>query len=291
MRPLIATHCGAGSRRELDGLARKAGEAGRRVLSRGGSALDAVLAATVVLENDPRTNAGTGSRMRLDGTIQMDAAVMDSDRRAGAVAAISNVRNPILVARKVLETPHVLLAGPWATRFARAAGVPFYDPSTDDARQRLAETRAAMARGKLPEWAAAWRRHEATDTVGAVARDREGRYAAGNSTGGVTYMLPGRVGDSPIVGAGLYAGPAGAVTATGVGEEIIRLALCKHVYDRLEPRGAQRACEEGLALFPRTVPMGILAVDGDRVGEASNRDMAWWASGRRGRPGTVRRNG
>lgn len=291
MRPLIATHCGAGSRRELAGLARKAGEAGGKVLSRGGSALDAALAAIVVLEDDPRTNAGTGSRMRLDGTIQMDAAVMDSDRRAGAVAAIANVRNPILVARKVLETPHILLAGHWATRFARASGFPFYDPATDAARRKLSETREAIARGELPEWASAWKAHEATDTVGAVARDRAGRYAAGNSTGGVSYMLPGRVGDSPIVGAGLYAGPSGAVTATGVGEEIIRLTLCKHVHDLLEAKGAQGACEEGLGLFPRAVPTGILAVGADGVGEASNRNMAWWATGRRGRRGTVRPNG
>ncbi len=130
--------------------------------------------------------------------------------------------------------------------------------------------------GKAPDGARRWLSFD-HDTVGAVARDRDGRFAAANSTGGVSLMLPGRVGDSPIVGAGLYAGPNGAVATTGVGEEIIRRALSKHVYDRLD-RGANRACESGLRLFPKSVPIGIIAVDRRGAAEAANRNMAWWRS-------------
>ena len=274
MRPLLLTHCGAGSTRDVQDAADAALAAGLKVLRSGGTALRAVEEAVVILEDDPRTNAGTGSRMRIDGTIQMDAAIMDSRLRAGAVAAISDVKNPIHVARRVMDTPHVLLAGAWATAFARKQGFPPYDPATDESRARYRIAIRDLSEGKVPGWARKWRSY-ASDTVGAVARDTRGRYAAANSTGGVSYMLPGRVGDSPIVGAGLYAGPAGAIAATGVGEEVLRHVLCKFVYDRLAAVGAQRACAAGLRLYPNSVPMGIIAVAGDGPGEAANRDMAW----------------
>lgn len=282
MRPILVTHCGAGSRRDEQEVADAALAAGMSVLRRGGSALDAVEASVVVLEDDPRTNAGTGSRMRIDGSIQMDAALMDSRGRAGAVAAIERVRNPIRVARKVMDTPHILLAGEGAIRFARLAGFPEYDPATVDAREQWGVAVAEVRRGKVAGFPRAWLA-SGGDTVGAVARDARGRYAAGSSTGGVAYMLPGRVGDSPIFGAGLWAGPAGAVTATGVGEEIWRRLLSKTVYDRIEGVGARRACAEGLAAFPRKgaagfrgpVPIGVIAVDARGAAEACNRDMAW----------------
>jgi len=270
VKSLLVTHCGAGSTPAIQDAADAALAAGMRILSRGGSALDAVEAAVVVLEDDPRTNAGTGSRMRIDGSIQMDAAIMDSRRRAGAVAAISDVKNPIRVARRVMRTPHLILAGEWATGLARREGFPAYNPATEKSRERFEESVRKIRTGKAP----AWRRWlSVSDTVGAVARDVAGRYAAGSSTGGVALMLPGRVGDSPIVGAGLYAGPAGAVTATGIGEEILRLVLCKTVYDRLG-RGARRACDEGLALYPRRVPIGIIAAGRTGPGIACNRNMA-----------------
>ncbi|MBI4416562.1 MAG: isoaspartyl peptidase/L-asparaginase [Euryarchaeota archaeon] len=278
MRPIVVTHCGVGSIAEVQDVAGRSGRAGMQQLRRGGSALDAAIAAVVVLEDDPRTNAGTGSRMRLDGSIQMDAAVMDSRRRVGAVAAISNVKNPILVARKVMDTPHLLLTGEWATRFARRHGFPFYDPATDRARERWHNTLTELAKKKLPAWAKAWRTYSGSDTVGAVARDGKGRFVAANSTGGVSYMLPGRVGDSPIVGAGLYAGPMGAVAATGVGEEIVRLVLCKFVYDQIEDLGVRGACDAGLKLFPKSVPIGLIAVAKDGAAEADNREMAWWTT-------------
>jgi L-asparaginase/beta-aspartyl-peptidase (threonine type) len=216
--------------------------------------------------------------MRIDGSIQMDAAVMASDGRAGAVAAISNVRNPILVARRVMDTPHLMLAGSWAVTFARSLGFLFHDPATEKAREQHEEMVRSFARKTSPAWVRAWRPPESTDTVGAVARDAKGRFAAGSSTGGVSFMLPGRVGDSPIVGAGLFAGPDGAVTATGTGEEIWRVLLCKFVYDRIAGEGVARACDVGLRLFPKSVPVGIIAVGRDGAAHVCNRDMAWWTN-------------
>src|SRR5688572_10052023 len=142
MRPLLVTHCGAGSDPSVRDAAEAAGARGMSVLRRGGRALDAVLEAIVVLEDDPRLNAGTGSRMRIDGRIQMDAALMDSSLEAGGVAAIEEVRNPIRVARDVFDTPHILLVGPDVTAFARSKGHERYDPATPESRQRLADSLA-----------------------------------------------------------------------------------------------------------------------------------------------------
>jgi len=259
-----------------------AGARGMALLNRGRTALDAVVEAIVILEDDPRLNAGTGSRMRVDGRIQMDAALMDSDLEAGAVAAIEAVRNPIRVARDVFDTPHVLLMGPDAVAFARSKGHDPYDPATPESRRRLEESLEAIRNGRLPRYARKWKRVELRDTVGAVARDRRGRFAAGSSTGGTAFMLPGRVGDSPLVGAGLYAGPKGAVSVTGIGEEIMKRVLSKFVYDRVAAGlTPQHAADRGLALFPKDVPIGVIALDRRGWGEACNRSMAWFVSGRR----------
>ena len=252
------------------------------VLHRGSRALDAVLEAIVVLEDDPRLNAGTGSRMRIDGRIQMDAALMDSDLEAGSVAGIEGVRNPIRVARHVFDSPHILLVGADATAFARSKGHAPYDPATPESRRRLEESLAKIRKGRLPKYARRWKAWDLHDTVGAVARDRRGRFAAGSSTGGTAFMLPGRVGDSPIIGAGLYAGPQGAVTVTGIGEEIIRRTLSKFVYDRIaEGASPQAAAARGLALFRHDVPIGIIAVGPRGWGSASNRSMPFFASSSR----------
>ncbi len=252
------------------------------VLKRGGHALDAVVESIAVLEDDPRLNAGTGSRMRVDGRIQMDAALMNWDLEAGGVAAIEEVRNPIRVARDVLETPHILLVGMDATEFARSKGHAHFDPATPESRRRLEESLAQIRRGHLPRYARKWKAIDLHDTVGAIARDRWGRFAAGSSTGGTAFMLPGRVGDSPIVGAGLYAGPRGAASVTGVGEEIIKRVLSKFVYDQIA-RGTspQTAADRGLALFPTDVPIGTIALSVRGWGEACNRDMAFFASTQR----------
>ena len=282
MEPLLLTHCGAGSDRSVQDAAEAAGRAGLAVLRRGGRALDAVVAAVTLLEDDPRLNAGTGSRMRTDGRIQMDAALMDSKFEAGAVAAIERVRHPILVARDVLQTPHVLLAGPDALAFARAHGHADYDPATPEARRKLEDSLRRIREGRVPRYYRNFANVDLHGTVGAVARDRRGRFAAGVSTGGTSFMLPGRVGDSPILGAGIYAGPAGAVCATGIGEEIMKQVLSKRVYDELAVgRSPQKAAERGTALFPRGVSVGVIVVGRRGWGEACDRDMAFYASASR----------
>ncbi len=273
---VFLAHCGAGSSEEVADAARKAVARGLDVLRGGGSALDAVVEAVVILEDDPRLNAGTGSRLNLDGRAEMDASLMDSEFGCGAVAAIIAVKNPILVARKVLDSPHILLCGEGAVRFARKAGFAEFSSVTSRSIEALEEVKKRLKKGDVPSWALRWKRYMGGDTVGAVARDDHGRVAAANSTGGVSIKLPGRVGDTPLIGCGIYAGPKGAVTATGVGEEIIRRVLCKAVYDQITSGAeAQEACEEGLTLFPADVPVGLIAVDGKGWGAACNTDMAW----------------
>jgi L-asparaginase / beta-aspartyl-peptidase len=294
LRAAVVTHGGVGGPREHSDACEKACEAGLAALREGGTALEAAIRATVILEDDPRLNAGTGSNFRLDGhTIEMDAAVMDAAQRFGAVAAIQRVKNPVRVAEMVLRTPHLLLAGDGATAFARAQGVPDYDPVSERARKRYEQVRAYFAKGggdDHPAWKGVdptryWNfenRLEKTlralvgpsDTVGAVVRDGHGGYAAALSTGGTSIMLRGRVGDTPIIGAGLFAGPHGAVAATGDGEEIMRRVLAKHVYDLLAGgMPAQKAAEEGVALFPNQFAVGIIALGATSDGIADNRTM------------------
>jgi isoaspartyl peptidase/L-asparaginase-like protein (Ntn-hydrolase superfamily) len=303
VRYAILTHGGAASPHHFsDGCAAAAGKA-RAVLEAGGDALAAALAATVALEDDPRFNAGTGSNLRLDGqTIEMDASAMSSDGRFGAVACIQAVKNPVLVAARVMETPHLLLVGDGATAFARRLGFPEYDPTTEGARKKYARAVAELAGkgdGDYAVDAAPWRRMdlaaywnfagdpppvarlasggdgEGCDTVGAVVRDSHGRFAATASTGGTLYMLRGRVGDSPLMGAGVYAGPHGAVAATGVGEEIARRFLAKTVYDWLaDDVPPARAAQRAIAMFPDVIDAGLLVAGRDGQAVAANRNMA-----------------
>src|SRR5262245_30602453 len=232
-RPLVAVHGGAGalSRRrspDEEAEARRAlGEALAAGLAklRGGSALDAVVEAVAVLEDHPLFNAGRGSALSARGKVEMDAAVMDgATRGAGGVTCVRTVRNPVRLARLVLErTPHVLLAGPGAEAFARAQGFKrmardwFVVPAQRKALRRArrkARREAASGHG----------------TVGAVARDAEGHLAAATSTGGVVRKLAGRVGDTPVAGAGTWADDATcAVSATGPGEAFLRSAFAHEV--------------------------------------------------------------
>jgi L-asparaginase / beta-aspartyl-peptidase len=240
----LAIHGGAGTlkRGEMSaerealyraGLAR-ALAAGRDVLALGGSALDAVTRAVCALEDDPLFNAGRGAVFTRAGSQEMDAAVMDGrDRRAGAVAGIFGPKNPILAARAVMErSPHVLLIGDSAMVFCREAGLAFADRDyffTEARWQTLVETLEQERAGRLD--ADESRRH---GTVGAVARDRAGNLAAATSTGGMTGKLPGRVGDSPIIGAGTFAANATcAVSATGHGEFFIRYAAAHEITARM----------------------------------------------------------
>lgn len=291
MKYAILTHGGAASPHAYSDGCVKAAESARSVLERGGGALEAALAATVMLEDDPRFNAGTGSNLRFDGrTIEMDASIMTSDARFGAVACIQRVKNPVLVAAKVMATPHLLLVGDGATQFARAHGFADYDPMTEKAldkhRRAMDELRgqgdgdyaADADPWKTLDWRKLWNfgtEPPFKDTVGAVVRDGQGRFAATASTGGTVYMLKGRVGDSPLMGCGVYAGPAGAVAATGVGEEIVRRFLSKTVYDWLEEGiPAARAAQRGIAKFPEIVDVGLLVASRDGQAIASNRNMA-----------------
>jgi isoaspartyl peptidase/L-asparaginase-like protein (Ntn-hydrolase superfamily) len=215
--------------------------AGHAVLADGGAALDAVEAAVVVLEDDPEFNAGRGAALTEYGRVELDASMMDgTTRAAGAVAAVRGVRNPIRAARAVLaEGRHVLLVGPPAIEFAATAGLAFESETwfvTERERLALVALKEGDATG-------------ARGTVGTVARDAEGRLAAATSTGGVAGQRLGRVGDSPLIGAGTWADDATvAVSCTGHGESIIRSALAHEVDALLRHRGCglQEACARAI---------------------------------------------
>lgn len=275
---VIVTHVGAGSTQKVDDLAEAAGRVGFDLLKKGGDALDAVVEATAFMEDDERTNAGIGSRLRLSGKIQMDASLMDSDMNCGCVAMIEDVRNPIRVARHVMDTPHIVLGGEGATSFARSRGFEHFDPRTERTVQILEKVKKKIRDKDVPAWASKWKDYEFKDTVGAVAMDSNGRFATGNSTGGTSYMMEGRIGDTPVIGAGLYAAEKGAVTATGIGEEIVRRVMSKWVYDRIdEGQSPQKACDDSLIFFEDEMPTGMLAVSKAGYGVSRNTDMAWWA--------------
>lgn len=230
--PSIIVHGGAGAdsgegRAELRDGIRAAVIAGWRVLAAGGRALDAVEQAVRALEDHPRFNAGRGSVLNAAGAVEMDASIMEGDRlECGAVAGVSRVANPVTLARRILDDGrHVLLAGEGAHEFARAVGVPLCDPAslvTDRQRARLA--------ARLSPVAAAGSR----GTVGAAAIDRRGTVAAATSTGGLVGKLPGRVGDSALIGCGTCADSTiGGVSCTGDGEAIIRVTLGRRALDCL----------------------------------------------------------
>jgi len=221
--------------------------AGLAVLAGGGPALDAVVAAVSVMEDAEEWNAGRGSALTAAGTVEMDAAVADGRTgRIGAVACVTGVRHPVGAARAVLDDDrHVLLAGRGAEAFARAAGLRF---EPDD--WFITESRRRdLARCLPPATPARPAADGSPGTVGAVARDAAGRLAAATSTGGRTGQLPGRVGDSPIPGAGTWADDVCAVSATGVGEAFLRAAFAHEVDARMRLAGADldTACREALA--------------------------------------------
>jgi L-asparaginase / beta-aspartyl-peptidase len=277
----LAVHGGAGTLRrglmdEARGALYHAGLrasliAGRDLLAAGGSALDAVTAAVIALEDDPLFNAGRGASFTSAGTLEMDAAVMDGrERHAGAVAGICGPKNPVLAARAVMEhTPHVLLAGDAAVAFCRSQGLAFgereyfYTESRWQALQHILGRRRRGLPDTDPEEDDALRH----GTVGAVACDRDGNLAAATSTGGIAGKLPGRIGDSPIIGAGTYADNAScAVSATGHGEIFMRFGAAFEIAARMRHRGqpldtAAREVVEALAVSGGSG--GLVAVDRD----------------------------
>jgi beta-aspartyl-peptidase (threonine type) len=216
-------------------------DAGYGVLDKGGSSLDAVVAAVRILEDSPLFNAGKGAVFNHAGINELDAAIMDgATQKAGAVAGVRHVRNPIELARMVMErTPHVLLAGEGAEEFALEQGMPLVPGSyffTERRWQQLEDAQKAERTAALDEDIGYF------GTVGAVARDRDGNLAAATSTGGMTDKRWGRIGDSPIIGAGTYADNATcAVSATGSGEYFIRAVVAHEICARVRLSGVSAA--------------------------------------------------
>lgn len=276
MEPAIIVHGGVGQPvKHSDGTA-KAARAGMEILTGGGSALDAVIKAVVMLEDDPRFNAGTGSRLRIDGSIEMDAIIADSRGHLGAVAAIKRVKNPVLVARKVADSPHKILTGEGATTFARRYGFGDYDPSTPENVEKLKGYKRKIDSGELPLWMGDWRPYKdlIKDTVGAVAVDRRGVFAAASSSGGTALMMPGRVGDCALFGCGQYVAKNCAIAVTGVGEAIIEKVLAYQIFAKMSTISPKEAADWGVALFPKDVPLGAITLSADGWGLSSNMPMA-----------------
>ncbi|WP_435203602.1 isoaspartyl peptidase/L-asparaginase family protein [Qipengyuania sp. 902] len=270
----IAIHGGAGTIRREDMTAERdaayraalqaALDAGSKVLAEGGSALDAIQAAILLMEDDPKFNAGRGAVYTWEGEHELDASIMDGrDRDAGAVAGVTGIRHPILLARKVMtDSPHVMLAGEGAEQFAAEQGLETMPPEWFDTDAR----REALERMKADKLSAL-----DVDikfgTVGAVALDQDGNMAAGTSTGGMTGKRWGRIGDAPIIGAGTYAdNRACAVSATGWGEFFIRVGVAKDICTRLMYRSQIRGgapFDEGVELTDAESQQEIDAVIAD----------------------------
>ncbi|ASI99118.1 isoaspartyl peptidase/L-asparaginase family protein [Thermococcus celer] len=285
--PAIVVHGGAGTIRKeeripkvIEGV-KEAVLAGWRELKKG-SALDAVEEAVKVLEDNPLFNAGTGSVLTLDGRVEMDAAIMRGKTlEAGAVAGIWGVKNPISVARKVMEkTDHVLLSGEGAVKFARLMGFEEYNPVTDERLKQWEELRKKLLeKGEVKHWK---KLNELIkeypevlrSTVGAVAFDGD-EIVAGTSTGGVFLKTFGRVGDTPIIGGGTYANEVAGASCTGLGEVAVKLALAKSATDFVRlGMDAGAASEAAISLATRYFgkdTMGIIMVDSrGNVGFARN---------------------
>ncbi len=257
MRPSLIVHGGAWDIPDDAVDACKSGclralHAGWDVLSSKGHALDAIQAAVMVLEDDPVFDAGLGSHLNLDGHVECDAIVMEAATlRAGAVAGLKRVKNPIHAARAVLEkSPHMMLIAEGAERFAKENGVSLCDP---DELISPAE-REAWLRCRADSHASAHHRGHEQGTVGAVAVDHEGRLFAATSTGGTCCKLPGRVGDSPLIGCGCYAdAEVGGVSCTGYGEAIMKIVMAKTAADFLRPAGSTpaRAAQAAMQLLSK----------------------------------------
>jgi beta-aspartyl-peptidase (threonine type) len=258
-KPAIIVHGGCGnvepsSIPERLKAVEQSAQAGWKTLLNGGSAVDAAEAAVLVLEDNPLFNAGVGSALNSDGRIETDAAIMDgSNLGTGAVAAVTGVRNPIHLARRVMEVgPAVLLVARGAEQFARSQGIP------------KCELERLVTQHRRQEW------EDAHGTVGASACDTFGKLAAATSTGGHFNKLPGRVGDSPIVGCGTYADARMAISCTGNGEQIMRMTLGRLAAFLYQDLGnAQAACDRALEQFEEMFDGEIGMILVDRLGQAA----------------------
>jgi L-asparaginase / beta-aspartyl-peptidase len=279
----LAIHGGAGTidrgkmtpdkEREYRAGLERALSTGYEILKRGGSSLDATEAAVRVLEDDLQFNAGRGSVFTSAGTNEMDASIMDGKTlRAGAVGSVQHIKNPISLARLVMEkSPHVMLDCAGAEAFAKANGIElvdqkyFFTQERWDALQKIKAAEKNRARGAGTSFLITDQdRH---GTVGAVARDKDGNLAAATSTGGTTNKMPGRIGDTPVIGAGTYANnQTCAVSCTGDGEYFIRAAVAHDVSALMEYRGMklQEAAETALESVKKLGGAGgLIAIDGN----------------------------
>ena len=255
----IICHGGAGTIDDKAAYAAGLTEAldeGYRLLRQSASALEAVVTAVKIMEDNPLYDAGTGSDLTIDGLVEMDASLMTQDGRFGGVAGIWGVKNPILVARKVMtDTDHLLLCGFGATEFAHKMGFEDHNVVTERAQIRLRrvvdhgskyfhkqnQQRFPSGLPPTPEAGADGVPESQTGTVGAVARDKHGNIAVATSSGGIVGRMRGRVGDSAVLGAGTYAGLSGAISCTGHGEEIMRRLLARDIVERMATMPASTA--------------------------------------------------
>jgi beta-aspartyl-peptidase (threonine type) len=297
-KPVIAVHGGAGtwepahSQPALKSV-KTAAQLGFEVLKVGGTAVDAVVEAVASMEDSGNFNAGAGSALNIEKRVEMEASVMDGGTlRAGAAALLSDVRNPVRLARVVMdETAHVLVVGRGAEQLARAFKLERRSPvdSVRAVKHYEAQMNALrQGKGELPKLAELIKAHPEVfqlETVGAVALDTDGNVAAATSTGGFPLKLAGRIGDSPLIGCGVYAdNQSGACSATGGGEVAIRLVVAKAVCDRIEDgRTPQDAAEETVALVKSRVSgvyndMGFIALDVQgSIGAAHSSPNLCWA--------------
>lgn len=297
LKPIVVVHGGAGvwslqnSQPALEGV-KRAAKTGFDILRNGGEALDSVTEAVAVMEEDGSFNAGYGSALNLEKRIEMEASIMDGKTlQAGAVGLLKDIKNPIRLARVVMEkTDHVFIVGEGAEKLANIFKLERRSPMTnarikqhDRQMRRLLDERA-----ELPKLVSLIEAHPAffrLETVGAVALDKDGNVAAATSTGGFPLKFPGRIGDSPLIGCGTYAdNQSGACSATGVGEIAIRLVLAKTVCNFMENvKAPQEAIEQALKLVNQRMAsiykdIGLIAVDiQGRIGAGHNSPNLCWA--------------
>ena len=250
--PSVICHGGAGHKQRDQPSVASACRAAQEILEAGGSALDAVLKAITMMEDDPNPNAGTGGRIREDGSVQLDAAIMTSDGRFGAVVCIEETKNPVLVAATILDLEINMLAGRGAREHADRVGF---------ARDNVQGSN----------------RPPANDTVGAVARDSSGLIVVASSTGGCIGRPSGRVGDTPLIGAGLWCDKNIGIAATGIGEAITLKVPCVRVADRFaQSQKLQDELDWGINMFDPSIEVGLIALSSEGPGLAStNTTMPW----------------
>lgn len=274
----VIVHGGAGDIPDAEAAAHRDGAAAAArvafdILRQGGSVLDAVEAAIVLMEDDPVFDAGIGSFLNRDGEVEMDASFMDGRTiNAGAVAGIKRVKNPIRLARRVLESEHTFLIGTGAEKFAEEKGIPLVENAELRTANQIALWQELLKNPPLPKQA---EYVPMRGTVGCVAVDQDGNVAAGTSTGGMRFKWPGRVGDSPLIGCGVYADNlSGGASTTGWGEAITRVVLSKHVVDLLAGgRHPNQVAHDAIENLARRVggTAGVIVADRlGRVGFAFN---------------------